>query len=433
MPYKTIKLTQGVVVLAALMTLVVAPMPLAAETCAKRGSSTPNENPEQPTGGVGGDGDQVFTETPPPSDSENSAPRATTSNETFQEGDETCGAPVGESSGNQAQTTLMTLNNRINSFRSYSRNNKSTSNSQTSAFGFAALGGAASAGNALLDESRLSVFGFTDYSVRDRQTTAFGSGYDQKQSAFTLGFDYRLPDEGSFVGMSLSASDGDSELDNKSGGSEVSGVTLAVHGAKYWDNHFISGLLAYGIMDVDIARLSSTDSFTASSDGNYVYGDFTIGREYSFSGLRLTPTVRLLIMDGQINAYSERSRSGAGTIRSVDDQDIQSKILAFAVQGDYAFAMNWGVWMPSLRIEYLADLSDAYESNGQTLSDFDKSALSTFSDSAEDPDSSTISVAWGSTAQFKRGLAAYVVYERLFYHEYMSKYTATLGVRYELP
>jgi hypothetical protein len=95
--------------------------------------------------------------------------------------------------------------------------------------------------------------------------------------------------------------------------------------------------------------------------------------------------------------------------------------------------MNWGVLLPSVRVELISDGSDGYKSNGQNLNDSDKSAISSFADQADDPDSSNVAVSVGTSAQFSQGLAAYVVYDRLFYHDYLTKYTATIGVRYELP
>ncbi|WP_373097534.1 hypothetical protein, partial [Zhongshania sp.] len=94
---------------------------------------------------------------------------------------------------------------------------------------------------------------------------------------------------------------------------------------------------------------------------------------------------------------------------------------------------TWGVLLPSMRAEFNFDQGDAYKTNGQTLSDADKSVLGNIADQSDEPDSSTLAVSWGVAAQFKRGLAMYAAYERLFLHDYMNKYTATLGLRYELP
>jgi hypothetical protein len=103
------------------------------------------------------------------------------------------------------------------------------------------------------------------------------------------------------------------------------------------------------------------------------------------------------------------------------------------VQADYSLLQSWGVLSPSVRAEFNFDQGDAYKTNGQTLNDADKSFLASISDQSDEPDSSTLALSFGVAAQFKRGLAAYAAYERLLMHDYMNKYTATIGLRIELP
>ncbi|MBW2939445.1 autotransporter outer membrane beta-barrel domain-containing protein [Zhongshania aquimaris] len=341
-----------------------------------------------------------------------------------------CGATVSESAGTQAQEVAMTIGSKI-----ISQRNMSGKKSNKTAFDYRALGGAAGADdadNAMLNGSRFSLFSFADYSNRDRHATSKSGGYEQEINSITLGFDYRL-DDATFLGLSLSGSDGDSDLDTQNGGSEVSSTTFGVHGAKYWGDNFVAGLIAYGALDVDVARTTVGDSFTASTDGSYWYGDFSLGMEKNYGGLRVTPQARLLLLSGELDAYRETSASGFGVIRSIDSQDIDSTTLTLSVQGDYPILQEWGVLLPSLRVELIATDGDAYTANGQNLNDSDKSAISSFANEADDPDSSTVLVSWGASAQFSGGFAAYAVYERLFYHDYLNKYTATVGLRYELP
>ena len=347
------------------------------------------------------------------------------------EGSDTCGAPVSESAGTQAQEVAMSIGTKILSQRAANKRG----NGKKTAFDYRALGGAAGADgsdNTLLDGSRFSLFSFADYSKRDRHATSRSGGYEQEVNSFTLGFDYRV-DDTTFFGMSVSGSDGESDLDTLNGGSDVSSTTLGVHGAKYWGDSFIAGFLAYGALDIDVDRITTVDSFNASTDGSYWYGDISVGFEENYGGLRVTPQARVLFLSGNIDGYRETSASGAGIIRSINGQDIDSTVLTLSVQADYPVLLNWGVLLPSLRLELISDGGDGYKSNGQNLNDSDKSAIGSFADQADDPDSSTVAVSWGTSAQLKGGLALYAVYERLFYHDYLNKYTATLGIRYELP
>lgn len=340
---------------------------------------------------------------------------------------EPCGATVSESSGTQAQEFAMTLLTKINDLRARGEKGKKGKK--------AALGGAAGADstdNAMLDGSQFSLFGLTDYSSRDRHATSRSGGYEQELNSVTLGIDYRL-DDSTFFGASISGTYGDSELDTGDGGSDVSSTTLGIHGAKYWGSTFVAGLIAYGTLDIDVNRSTPFDSFRASTDGGYWYGDLSIGFEENYGGWRVTPQARVLLLSGDIDGYQEQSASGVGVIRSVNSQGVDSAILTLSLQADHPVLMNWGVLLPSVRVELISDGSDGYKSNGQNLNDSDKSAISSFADQADDPDSSNVAVSVGTSAQFSQGLAAYVVYDRLFYHDYLTKYTATIGVRYELP
>lgn len=396
----------------------------AAENCQTRKQTDSNsENPPPPTGGVGTGGEYVSFESPTAvrvAESESPEPTQTELNDS-------CGATVTEGSASQAKELAMTVLNKINNLRSRSGNTN-----QTAGLNFSPLGGAASADNALLDDSRLSLFSFTEYTKRDREATASSGGYDQESNAITIGFDYRV-DEASFAGMSISVSDGDSDLDSRLGGSEVSSLMLGSHGAKYWDSHYISAFLAYGAIDIDVDRSTTSDAFSASTEGDYWYADFTVGADYNYGPLRLNPSVRALIMRGEVDSYTERSASGSGAVRSVNAQDIDSTVLSLAVQADYSLLQSWGVLSPSVRAEFNFDQGDAYKTNGQTLNDADKSFLASISDQSDEPDSSTLALSFGVAAQFKRGLAAYAAYERLLMHDYMNKYTATIGLRIELP
>jgi hypothetical protein len=338
-----------------------------------------------------------------------------------------CGATVSESSGTQAQEFAMTLLTKINDLRA---RGDAEWESKKGALGGAA--GADSTDDAMLDGSQFSLFGFTDYSKRDRHATSLSGGYEQEVNSSTLGFDYRL-DGSAFFGASISGLNSDSDLDTRNGGSDVSSATVGIHGAKYWGNTFAAGLIAYGTLDIDVNRSTFFDGFRASTDGDYWYGDLSIGFEENYGGWRITPQARVLLLNGDIDGYQERSTSGVGVVRSINSQDIDSAILALSLQADHPVLLNWGVLLPSLRVELISDGSDGYKINGQNLDDLDKSVISSFADQADDPDSRNVSVSVGASALFRDGLAAYVVYERLFYHEYLNKYTATVGIRYELP
>jgi hypothetical protein len=398
--------------------------------------------PSEPTGATGGSGGSGFSES---SDTnsvarDHNTPSEPSSSETTSS--ESCGATVSESSEAQASGVTLTLLSKIGSSRAKggsgsrakggrgSGGKEGDKKSKKKASGGAA--GADSADNAMLDGSRFSLFGFADYSTSDRHASFLGGGYEQEANSLTLGFDYRL-DDSTFFGAFVNGSDGDTELDAGNGGSDVSSTTVGIHGAKYWGNTFVAGLVAYGTLDIASNRSTSSDGFRASTDGDFWSGSLSIGFEENFGGWRITPQAGVLLLSGDIDGFQERSASGTGVVRSINSQDIASEILTLTLQADHPVLLNWGVLLPSLRVDLITDGGDGSKINGQNLDDSNKNVISSFADQAEDPDSSNVSVSAGTSALFRDGLVVYAVYERLFYHEYLNKYTATVGFRYELP
>jgi hypothetical protein len=341
---------------------------------------------------------------------------------------EPCGATVSESSGAQAQGSVMTLLSKIGRFRAKG-GGEGEKDKKT------ASGGAASADsldNAMLDGSRFSLFGFADYFKSDRDASSRSDGYEQEINSLTLGFDYRL-DDSTFFGVFINGSDGDTELYADDGGSDVSSATVGIHGAKYWGNTFVAGLIAYGALDITSNRITSSDSFRASTEGDFWSGGLSIGFEENFGGWRITPQAGVLLLSGDIDAYQERSASGNGVVRRINSQSIASQMLTLTLQADYPVLLNWGVLLPSLRVDLISDGGDGSKINGQNLDDLNKNVISSFADQAEEPDSSNVAVSAGASALFRDGLVVYAVYERLLHHEYLNKYTATVGFRCELP
>ncbi len=346
---------------------------------------------------------------------------------------EDCTASTTESAATQASTTSIAVSSRVLMMLNSMRRQDESSNQQTGMG--APRGGGASADEAggLGNSGRLSVFAFDDYAKVDRETTAGGGAYDQKSNTIALGADYRINDS-TFVGGSIASTDSDTDFKAILGNSDISTTLLGVHGAKYWGNSFVSSMLAVGQMDVDILRGDGSDFYTASTEGDFWFIDLSYGYEYSFaSGARLTPMLRYINLSGDVDGYLERSASGMGTVRDVGDQNIDTQMFTASLSADYPMPQNWGVLLPNLRLDLISDLSDSYETSGQARNDIDGSAIAAISESSDDPDSFAVALAAGASAQFAHGLSAYLLYEKLFAHDFLDRDNLTLGVRYELP
>lgn len=388
------------------------------------GNNDGGYNGPPPTGATGGDG---FASTG--SDSEFSVTRSNDGE--FSDENNECSPSAGETTGTQATGAAVGVLTIINSQRSKSRvGGGAGTKKRSSDAGALSYGGAASADEAETSLSGLSpwsLFVFDDVTERDREATAQAGGYEQSGNTFGLGFDYRI-DRDSYAGMSLTLVDSETDFDNQGGSSELGVWLLGVHGARYWDEVSLSGLVAYGDMDLEIARNQSGTLFDGDTTGDFLILDLNLSYEYNHgNGMRLSPSLRLFHLGGEVDAYTERALGGTTTV-NYRAQDLESTLFTLSLTGDYPQLMEWGVLTPTVRFDLVSDLSDATTTTSQ--SSLSAAAISSQSD---DPDEFTANVSVGASAQFRQGLAAYAMYEQLLAHDYMERYSLIVGVRYELP
>ncbi|MGJ8687851.1 MAG: autotransporter outer membrane beta-barrel domain-containing protein [Spongiibacteraceae bacterium] len=299
--------------------------------------------------------------------------------------------------------------------------------------GEVAGGGASSDGDSnIANTGRFSLLVFDEYSSSDRDNTAVGQGYEQSSNALTVGGDYRL-DSTLFIGATISASAGESDFDNNAGRHETDALILAAHAAKFWGPLSLDAVVSGGSFDLDIARFDGFDNYTASTSGDYVSADMSVAYGINRGAWNITPLARMLILDGEVDAYRESSQSGAGLIKDLRKESFESQLFALSLQADYVLTQNWGVLIPSFKLEWQQEFADASQTTGQILNDSDKSFVSAVSQSSDDPESSSFNATLGASAQFAHGWSGFLVSEVLLGHDYLSKSNIVLGLRYEMP
>lgn len=297
----------------------------------------------------------------------------------------------------------------------------------------AVTGGAAGdEDNALLSMGRLSTLALYNYSSQKRDRTSLGNGFEQDSHSITIGADYRLSAT-TFVGATYSNSSSDTEYDGSAGSQEGQTNVLAAHASKYWDTFFVDALLSVGSMALDIDRADGVDRYQASPDADFWSADISLGYGYSKDRWRLTPLSRLLVMRGDIDAYQERSLLNSGELRRLDSQELESTVFALSVQLDYIVPQNWGVLIPSLKLDYQREFATASSSSGERINAATNTSVGSLSEKSDDPDSNTAMFGVGASAQFQHGWSAYLNAEMLLGHEYLDQYSLVLGGRYEIP
>lgn len=297
-----------------------------------------------------------------------------------------------------------------------------------------AVGGGASAdeNSDISQTGRFSLLIFDEYSNSDRDNTAVGQGYEQSSNAFTVGADYRL-DRTFFIGATISMSAGESDFDNNEGSHETDALILAAHAAKFWGPLSLDAVVSGGSFDLDITRSDGFDNYTASTAGDYVSADMSLAYGINRGAWNITPLARILVLDGEVDAYRESSQSGSGLIKDLRTESFESQLFALSLQADYVLTQNWGVLIPSFKLEWQQEFADASQTTGQILNDTDKSFVNAVSQSSDDPESSSFNATLGASAQFTHGWSGFLVSEVLLGHDYLSKTNIVFGVRYEMP
>lgn len=339
-----------------------------------------------------------------------------------------CPSQTASSTGRQLFNFVDDLSDRISQQRRVLRDSRTGSSAVA---GGSLLGGAAGADSdvdGIAEYGRLSTFGVADYTQAKRNSTAAGLAYDQEDNSAVLGFDYRFGNS-LFAGATLNYLSGNTDFIGNSGSTDLDSYVFGVHGSKYWDNDaFVEALITYGRLNLDIERVDSFDQmrYDASPDGKMHSLDLAAGYTHSRNRWRVTPMVKLLYLDGSIDAYAENDPSGVGTPQTFEEQDFDALDVALSLQTDYVVLRNWGVLIPSLQVAYYHEFSDPYTVYGTRFG-------FPFGDKTDDSDHHTAVVRAGVSAQFTHGWSGFASYEKLFMHRYFERNNAVVGVRYEIP
>ena len=99
------------------------------------------------------------------------------------------------------------------------------------------------------------------------------------------------------------------------------------------------------------------------------------------------------------------------------------------IQAGYAISMHWGVLQPQARLNYVHEFSNNSRSVGSALVLAPEYPITL---STDEPDRNYILGAIGASTVLPGGLQTFLDVEFLSGHSYLSTWTATAGVRWEL-
>jgi len=266
----------------------------------------------------------------------------------------------------------------------------------------------------------------------ERDETSNEMGYDLDSDNYTLGMDYRFSDSfvaGAAYGYSSSSivfgatgDDMENQIDN-----------VFIYSSWYKEQFYLDTTIGYSAGEIETNRriiVPGTLNTIASGRTHTEQLIIQLAGSYDFTYEALTfgPYLRIDIIDGEIDSYSETK--GGGFEVSFDKQDLSSKLVTLGGQAQYALGYSWGVLIPHLRFEMKNEFENERDViSGRFVLDPTNSG---FSIVADDIDHFWLQAGAGLSAVFPYGLSAYIDYETVTELDNIELHTYSFGGRWEL-
>lgn len=296
----------------------------------------------------------------------------------------------------------------------------------------APTGGAA--GDGLL--AKFGVFASVQLEDAEKDRTLYEAGFDYTSNALTVGTDYALSNDW-FVGAAAGWTGND--LDYKDDGGDVSADIYTFIGYTTYNrgNFSLDVQLGYSSSDLDISRKiaygeSEVESFTATTKGETSGSELFLSSQIQYlwahNALSIYPRARLNFSSSEIKGYADNGAGGWEVV--LGDQSIDRWVFETGVQSTYAFTTSWGVIIPNLDLNLIADLNtDQDLMTGRFAFSPDDSL--TFALEAEEPDSLYYQLGLGFSTVLPRGSSAYAGLRRTFGYDDFTAMQFYAGFRME--
>lgn len=270
----------------------------------------------------------------------------------------------------------------------------------------------AAAGGGLLDE-RWGAFLSGQVQLADQDSTEQALGYRSDAQQLTAGVDYRFTPQ-IFAGTALSGTQSDADSNAEGGKQQGDVLVFSVFGNYYLSERFyLDGLLSYGTSHYDTERLirlgSQRSSLTSQTDGQQTGIALTLGYDRSEGPWQWGGHARAETTQFDIDAYEEAGSSGFAL--GIGDQQSSSAQTAFGGNIAYVKAVNYGIWVPKLTVEWVHEYKDSVRDIEAYF--VSEPTAGRFVITTQEPDRDFFNVGWSVAGTFANSRSAYVRYEAL--------------------
>ena len=263
----------------------------------------------------------------------------------------------------------------------------------------------------------------------NRDTTQLEDGFDFDTSNLTAGVDYRVSDR-LIVGAALGYADTDANFDSSPNETQVDGWSAILYGT-YMPNEaaYIDAVISGARDQYDVRRRDPFTGLTAKGDTDGTAFSASLGGGYDLNRNQWTfgPYGRFSYAKADVDGYSESPVSG--NEYRFDDQEAESVTLALGGRVSYAISTRYGVVVPQAWVDWTHEFSNDGELiTARLINDPTDTPIGLRTD---EPDRDYMHAGLAVSAQFAEGRAAFILYEGLFAHNYLSSGTLQAGLRLE--
>jgi hypothetical protein len=149
---------------------------------------------------------------------------------------------------------------------------------------------------------------------------------------------------------------------------------------------------------------------------------------WAHNALSVYPRARLNFSSSEIKGYADNGAGGWEVV--LGDQSIDRWVFETGVQSTYAFTTRWGVIIPNLDFNLIADLNTDQDLMTGSFAFAPENSLS-FALEAEEPDSLYYQLGLGFSTVLPRGASAYAGLRKTFGYEDFTAMQFYAGFRME--
>jgi len=285
--------------------------------------------------------------------------------------------------------------------------------------------GATGAGESGPDATRSEGWGAYMMGTLAVQEAKTGSALKVKTDGISIGTDYRLSRR-AVLGASLGHARSSSDLSGLSDAQTSSGNSLTLYGslepAAAW---YIDAALSLARNDFSLKRNTATGG-QAKADTRGTGSGISLTTGYQLLGRAtvVSPYARIETLRVKVDGYTETG----DTPLSVNEQRLRSNAVALGTEAQLIFATRYAILVPHGRVEVQRQ---SERNDGNLSATLVGSGVQLVAEPNAEADKNFGLWSLGLSAQFKRGVAAFIDYEQLFGRSDVSERRVNLGMKVE--